>query len=320
MATNNKADKRATRAGRRALQEEAARAAAEKAAKERRQQTIIGGIVVAIIIAIIGCIIFAVWNTQRAKQQEATQSLDEAYSALQEVSPKPSKADDKGGILISKNGYNQPVEGAPTAEVYMDFICPGCGNLNRKLDPTLVKLVDAGQLNLELHFMAFMDSYSTDEYSSRAANTALYIAENDDDPDHLLQFIANMYDEDFQPGEGADYVATSDEQIREQALKAGVPQEIVDKSSVRTWDKWLSAITDYVPLRSELWNQTGRLKGSFSSPTVAINGTYWDINQLSSAGMDLPTGFLASIGLEADQVGTDTMPSIGADGKPISLT
>ena len=50
--------------------------------------------------------------------------------------------------------------------------------------------------------MAFMDSLSTDDYSTRAANAALTIVDNDDDPGHLLTFVSNMYASDFQPQEG----------------------------------------------------------------------------------------------------------------------
>lgn len=321
MATNSrKTDKRATRAERRAAEEAAAKAAAEKAAKERRQQTIIGAIVVLIIAAIVA----TVGIVMVRKHQESTpaaQNIDEAYAAVQEASPKPSHADDKGGILVSADGYGKKVEGAPTVSIYMDFICPGCGNLNRKLDPTLVALMEARQLNIDLHFMSFMDSQSTDDYSSRAANAALQIAQNDDDPKHLLDFLSRMFDEDFQPEEGKTaYVPVSDEQIAEQAKAAGVSDEVAGKLVTRQWDTWLGAINSYTPLRSELWNQTGYFKGSMSTPTVQINGTFWDTNVLSTVDMTLPQGFLASIGLTEDQIGTDTMPSIGAEGKPLSLT
>ena len=79
----------------------------------------------------------------------------------------------------------------------MDFLCPGCGNLHRQLDADLQKMVDAGQINLDLHFMAFMDRWSTDEYSSRAANAAIYLAEHDSDPNHLISFLEKVYAEDY---------------------------------------------------------------------------------------------------------------------------
>lgn len=64
---------------------------------------------------------------------------------------------------MSKNGYNKPVEGVPTVGIYMDFMCPGCGNLNRNLDQDLVKMMDAGQINIDLHIMSFMGPLLVDQ-------------------------------------------------------------------------------------------------------------------------------------------------------------
>ncbi|RIY27627.1 disulfide bond formation protein DsbA, partial [Bifidobacteriaceae bacterium WP022] len=38
--------------------------------------------------------------------------------------------------------------GAPTVATYFDPLCPGCGNFNRTVDETLIKMVEAGQINL----------------------------------------------------------------------------------------------------------------------------------------------------------------------------
>ena len=322
MAQNDKKiEKRQSRAERRAAQEAAEKAAAEQAAKERKQQTIIGGIVIAIIVVLVAIAGFAIWRAMHPVSATPKISAEEAYSQLQEVETKPRYADDQGGIAISKDGYGTAVDGAPTVSIYMDFLCPGCGSLNRQLDPTLVSMMEAGQLNLDLHFMAFMDRYSTDDYSSRAANAALTIVDNDDDPSHLLTFLSNMYADDFQPEEGSAYESVSDEQIREQALAAGVSEDVADMLVTDAYSPWLDAVDTYTPKREELFNVTGSLKGSMSTPTVTINGHFWDINQLAFADMTMVDGFLTSVGLDADEVGQEgAMPSIGADGDPISLT
>lgn len=320
----NKTTKRKTRADRRAAEEAAARIAAEKAAKERRQQTIIGAIVVAIVVVLLVVAGVAIWNATRKsaeEQAQANMSVGDAYSAVEKASPKPERADKKGGILISKDGYNKSVSDVPTVAVYMDFMCPGCGSVNRQLDPTLIKLTNAGQINLELHFLSFMDRYSTDEYSSRAANAALYIADHDDDPNHLLEFVKNLYAEDFQPSEGSDYQPVSDDKLKEQAVKAGVSQSVADAAFGRDYQDWLDAINVYTPKRSELLNTTGTYAGSFTTPTITINGTRWNLNDLSTAGVSITDGLFQSIGLDSSKVGTaGELPSIGANGKPISLT
>lgn len=318
---NKKIEKRQSRADRRAAQAAAERAAALKAAKERKQQTIIGCIVMAIIVVLAIIAGIAIWRATHPENTTAQISVEEAYDKLQQIETKPAHVDDKGGILISKNGYDTAVDGAPTVSVYMDFLCPGCGNLNRELDPTLIALMQAGQINLDLHFMAFMDSLSTDDYSTRAANAALTIASNDDDPSHLLAFISNMYADDFQPEEGDAYKSVSDDQIREQAIAAGVSADVADAMATDTYSTWLDAVDTYTPRRKELFNTSGSLKGSMSTPTVTINGHFWDLNQLSFADMTMTDGLLTSLGLAEDEVGQEgVMPSIGADGKPISVT
>lgn len=324
MAQNDKkAVKKQTRADRRAAEAAAQRAEAERAAKERKQQTIIGCIAVAIVVVLLAVAGVAIWRATHPAETTATPevTIDEAYEQLQQASPKPAHADDKGGILISNAGYDTPAEGAPTISIYMDFLCPGCGSLHRELDETLDTMVQAGQINLDLHFMAFMDRYSTDDYSSRAANAALYISDHDDDPNHLLAFLKNMYAEDFQPEEGSAYEPVSNDQIREQAIAAGVSEEVADGMFGDEYYDWLDAVDSYTPMRSELFNRSGSLKGSMSTPTVTINGEFWDLNELTFADVTMYDGLLTSIGLDEDEVGVaGAMPSIGADGKPISVS
>ena len=182
-------------------------------------------------------------------------------------------------------------------------------------------LLQIRQINLEIHPMSFMDEYSTDEYSSRATGAILYIASNDDNPDHLLKFISNIYAEDFQPGEASEYKSVKNKALKQQAIDAGVPQSVADKAFNGEYRKWMDAINLYTPKRPELWQVSGSNKGVMSTPTITINGNYWDRNQLSLAGMNNKTGIIASLGLKENEVGQKgTMPSIGESGKPISLT
>ena len=324
MAQNSKeARKRATRAERRAAEAAAMKARAEQMEKERKQQTVIGAIVVAVLVILVAIGAFTVYHNmhKKAESEASTETVQEAYAALQKVKNTPTLVDKKGGLLISKNGYGKSVEGAPTIAIYMDFLCPGCGNLHRQLDADLQKMVDAGQINLDLHFMAFMDRWSTDEYSSRAANAAMYLAEHDSDPSHLISFLENVYAEDFQPEEGSNYKSVSDSKLKEQMIAAGASKDVADKAFGRNYQDWLDAIDTYTPKRPELWHETGSYKGSMTTPTVTINGKYWDMDQLTTAQETIKDGLLESIGLKADQIGVaGKMPSIGSKKGPIPVT
>lgn len=322
---SNKDNHRQSRAERRAANEAAAKAAAERAAKERRQQTIIGACVLAVIVVLIAVIALSIWQPwKNSKSSEGSNAsnltVQQAYDQLQKVKNKPTTADAKGGILLSKNGVGKKANGAPTVAIYMDFMCSGCGNFNRLVDPTLEKMLDAGQLNIELHPMSFGDRWSSDNYSTRAANMLLYITEHDNDPAHILGFISNMYADDFQPAENSG-VATSDAQMKKQATKAGVSQKVADAAVTDKYTAWLDAIDTYTPKRSDLWNTSGDLKGQMTTPTITINGKFWDMNQSQSVYSDTKSGLLAALGIDESKVGVaGTMPSIGENGKPIAVS
>ena len=246
MAQNSKdAQKRASRAERRAAEAAEMKARAEQMEKERKQQTLIGAIVMAVLVILVAIGAFTVYHNmhKNTETQASTQTVEEAYDKLQQVDNTPKLVDKKGGLLISKDGYGKSVEGAPTVAIYMDFLCPGCGNLHRQLDEDLQKMVDAGQINLDLHFMAFMDKWSTDDYSSRAANAAIYLAEHDSDPSHLITFLEKMYAEDFQPEESSNYKSVSDDQIKEQMIASGVSEDVADKAFGRDYQDCLTPST-----------------------------------------------------------------------------
>lgn len=314
MARNNpsKRDRREAEAAARQAQ-------AAQAAKERRQQTIIGAIVAAVLVVLIVIAGVAVWrSTHPAADNASTTTTEEAKDAkttLATSPAKPSVADDQGGILISADGYDRPIADVPTIGIYMDFMCPGCGSLNQNLDKDLVKMADAGQINLDLHFMSFMDRFSSDEYSTRTANMALYIADHDPDPDHLLKFMSNLYASDFQPDE-SNYVPISDEKIAERAVDAGVDKDVANKAITRQYDDYLDAVNTYTPTREELWSTSGSMKGSMSTPTVTINGKYWDIHDAKvTSKASLTEALCDAIGLKPADIGVKgDLPSIGAKG------
>ncbi|MFT8357518.1 DsbA family protein [Bifidobacterium aquikefiri] len=310
-----------TRASRNTNASNRHRAAAEQAereqlaliAKERKQQTIIGIVVVAVVVALVAIAGFSVWRANRPVSEATVQ---QSYDAAQAVKTKPTGANSKGGFLISKDGLNKKIAKAPTVEIYMDFLCPGCGSLNRSLDPTLTAMEQAGQVNLEIYPSAFLDSLSTDEYSTRTASQVAYIAQND--PDHVLAFIANLFAEDFQPSESA-YKAVSDATLQQLAVKSGVPSDVAKKSTAGTYKSWITKISAYTPLRKELWNVSGSNKGQMTTPTVRINQNYWDLVSIESANSDLVSDFLTAVGLQESQIGSSTLPSIGSNGKPLAV-
>ncbi|WEV59079.1 DsbA family protein [Bifidobacterium sp. ESL0728] len=285
--------------------------------KERKQRRVVGFIafvIVVIFVAVIGLVSY-----RSIAKRNAAQNIteDQAYSALQSVKLKPRYTNDKGGILFSHEGYGKKAANAPTLEIYTDPMCPGCAVLHQQMDATFRALLDAGQINLEVHPVTFLDNMSTDHYSSRADNGVAYISSNDPDPDHLLDFLTNIHADAFQPEEAANYKPVSNEQLQQQAVASGVPADIAAKAFGNEYEPWLSAAAQYTLRRPELKDITGQFKGKLTTPVVVINGKMLDISGISDIGLTYKVAILQSIGLANEDIGMPgRQPAIGSNGSP----
>ena len=238
-----------------------------------------------------------------------------AYKALQEVTVTPSVADDQGGLTVSANGIGsrKKVADAPTLEIFMDPMCPWCGKVGRVIDPQLQRMIGAGQINVTYNFLNFLDSASSDQYSSRVDNALAMVAQ--EDPDHLPAFAAAIFAADFQPDESS-YQAVSDARLADQAVGVGVPRSLADRFAQGTYRPWVDKVNAYAITRKDA-------KGEFSTPTIMINGKVWDLTAAakSQGGLEhLDRALLKALGLKSQDVGHQgKMPSIGAQGKALKV-
>lgn len=268
---------------------------------ERRQQTLLGVVVSVVAVVLVLVVVFAVLHSQR----QTSSSIDQAYARLQQVTDKPSNATKQGGVLISVDGAAK--KHVPTVEMYLDPLCPACAQVDRALNPTLEKLFSAGQINIDVHAVTFLNRASSDKYSTRAASSLAYVAEHD--PKHAIAFIGELYAEDYLPSE-SNYASTSDAQIAQQAVKAGVSQSIAEASVTNGYGSWVDRATTYTIDRTELV-QNG--SSGFTTPLFRINGHIWERQQIDNT--ELPEAFAKSLGLPWSDVGNaKVLPSIGSDG------
>ncbi|RBP98003.1 disulfide bond formation protein DsbA [Bifidobacterium aemilianum] len=241
----------------------------------------------------------------------APKPLDnEAYRALQAVQVRPDKADAQGGFIVGRQGVGKPTAKVPTIDIYMDFLCPPCGQLHQILDPTLMALVDAGQANVGIHFMSFLDSHRPDQYSSRTASMAATVAQ--EAPDCFLPLVEALYAKDFQPSEESQD-PISNETLAQVALKVGVPQEVADHAVQGQYLDWVQKLTDYTKTRPDLEHPSGQFKGQMTTPTLIINNSYFPVGELGS-NSDGKSALCKAIGLQPAKLGDPSaQPSIGAD-------
>jgi hypothetical protein len=250
------------------------------------------------------------------EQREVQRSITEqdAYNVLQEVKVVPEYADKKGGIILSRNGYGAEINDVPTVEVFMDPLCPGCKLFLQQMDSTLKTMVAAGQINLSVHPVAFLDRLSTDDYSSRTAEAIAYITDHDSNPEHLMNFLQNIYSSDFMPRELPNYKPVSNDSLLDQAIKAGVPEPVARKAFSGEFKEWVDRSNDYTKRRKDLMAKSGKLAGRVATPSIVCNGQLVDINKLSDEGLTYKDAILQTVGLTDDQVGkADQLPTIGAE-------
>lgn len=281
----------------------------QQMARDQRRTTIIGAVVVIVLVAAV-LIGVSVWRAQHP-QSAPSVSVEQAKASVEKVKTKPTNVDGNWGYLISKDGINKPIRHVPTVTMYMDFMCPACGMYERSVDAELAKMYQAGQVNLELFPMGFLDASSTDKYSTRSASAIAYVAQHD--PQHLFSAIQAMYEPSFQPQEAYDYKPVSNAKIAAQLQKGGVSASVAKAAIKGTYTKWIQAMRVYVPLTTRAQHPSGQYKGQMTTPTVLINGTYLDNLQSQDAAVKQ---LLSAIGLQPSQVGkSGVIPKIGTSTK-----
>lgn len=118
----------------------------EQIARERRRRrTIWTSIIAAAALVIAGLIGWGMYAASRAGD----------YTA-----PAGATADGSGVQVGS---------GPVTVDVYEDFICPACQQFERSVGPTLDRLAAEGRARIVYHPVAFLDRFSSTDYSSRSS-------------------------------------------------------------------------------------------------------------------------------------------------------
>jgi protein-disulfide isomerase len=210
-----------------AARAEAERLKLEREAKARRQRVITIAMIVAGVVVAVGLSVAVILAVQSSKVVES----------------EPVGATSNGGILVGQDGTaggEAPAASeAVTVEIYSDYICPSCGNLEEGISEALDELREAGEIRLILHPVAFLDRYSNDaEYSTRSLNHAGTVAR--DEPDKFLAFHKALFDN--QPDENTD--GLTDEEMATIAQDAGVSAETTAKFAAMEMVDWVTSVTD----------------------------------------------------------------------------
>lgn len=286
----------------------------------RRRQALIGVLALLVAVALVCLVAFLVKKPQEPGADVQTVKADvsrvtgdqEKYRKLKSVGRQPPSADGQGGItLVSKKAVDADI---PTVDVYLDFMCPFCGEVSRAVDPTLTRMLNAGQIRVSLHILDFLDRLSTDEYSSRAASAVATLA--DKDPSHVMPVVESFFGRDFQPPE-EHYTPVSAKMLADRMVKAGVDETLAAQAARGEYVEWAKAVNDYTITRKDIEDT----KGEVSTPTFLVNGRFWDLSAVKGGDGAVTDSLLRSLGMAKDKVGDPSvLPSIGSKGKALPIS
>jgi protein-disulfide isomerase len=167
----------------------AARAvAAARGARNDRRNIIIG--TVAVVVVALG-VIFGVVLTTRSSAPPAATGAD-AIAVTKAASAYTATVGDDGTVIAGKDTAKA------TIDIYEDFTCPYCGQLEQQSAAQIAQAVVDGKLRVRYHLLNILDNNTNPPgYSLLAANAAIAAAKQG----KFADFHASLYA--HQPKEGA---------------------------------------------------------------------------------------------------------------------
>ncbi|WP_275005699.1 DsbA family protein [Promicromonospora iranensis] len=248
MSTNTtKAQRRdAARAEALALQK-------KQQAGEKRSRMIVLGVLGLAVVGLVIAVVLIISGGQR--------------TPMEKVENFPAGVVEDTGIPVGSDGAAGTTnDGAPTLDVYVDYMCSHCGEFEALNGADIAELREAGDVTLVVHPVSILNRASQGtEYSTRAASAAAWVA------DRAPGQFADFHEAMFASQPETNTPGLSDDQIAEVAEQAGVPADvaagITDGEAVETFGEWVGAATEAAGTDESLTTD-----GQLSTPTVLIDG------------------------------------------------
>lgn len=230
----------------------AKRMANERAKAEKRQRNLITVGIVVVVIALIGAGGYAIKSANDEANKPSVKPANAATDHFITVS---------GSDLGGKTGTD-PVP----VDLYVDLQCPACKAFEGAYGTQLEDLAKAGTIDLKYKVVNFLKNSSTTEYSTRAANTAMCVL-NENGPGDFYKLVKQLYV--VQPEENT--AGLPDEQLVSLGVDAGAKESTLSKCvKDRTYEGWIEEST------AQFSDKYG------ATPTVVIDGKQVNLQSFDS--------------------------------------
>lgn len=280
----------------------------EKKREKRRRLYIQGGVVLGVlaVLAVIGLVVMQSMKPAGPGPANMASGGVVFGEDLQVVEGPALKQSDLPREAQKANRDELPLD----VTIYVDYMCPACGQFEEQYGTTLENYVGAGDITLEVYPLNFLDGQSLgSKYSTRAGNLLGCVVEQQ--PDYAFPLHMALLSADVQPEEGTE--GLTDDQLIEEAEAVGVTADSDLKQCVNS-----VKFADFMNANTKAATETGiqgLAEGELlaadpnaqemqpegpqrlvSTPLVIVNGKQW----VSTRDGDLET-YLLKVKAEIEQ-------------------
>jgi protein-disulfide isomerase/uncharacterized membrane protein YphA (DoxX/SURF4 family) len=231
---------------------------------------------------------------ERTRYVEGSIALVVVLVSIIGIGVQSGRAKIEGNLIADnatvKNGVPYGQAAAATVDIFEDFQCPHCLELETSVGATLMADVLANKAQVRYHTLSFLDSGSSgNRYSTRAANAA--ICASDVSVDMFVKYHSILFTAAVQPKEGSN--GRTDAELITYARQAGMTDEQVSTFTTCIKQEQHKALVQAI-------TENASKRGVTGTPTVIVNG-----KTLSSPTLAALTKAIA----EADAKGPAPSPS-----------
>ncbi|WBB70618.1 thioredoxin domain-containing protein [Micromonospora sp. WMMD812] len=200
------------------------------ARERRRRRTLWVSVAAVVVLVIAGLIGWSVWSSQRSG----------------DFTPPTGSVEGGTGVVAGS--------GPVTVDIYEDFLCPVCKQFEQASGATIDQLISEGKIRAVYHPVAYLNRFSTTEYSTRSSAAAGCAA----NAGKYKEYAKALFEQ--QPPEGS--AGLTDDQLIDIGAGVGLDRDsfgsCVRDGSFKPW-------TEHVTEQASRNNITG-------TPTVVIDG------------------------------------------------
>jgi protein-disulfide isomerase len=177
--------------------------------------------------------------------------------------PTPANPSDASPVASPANAA-----GVVDITLYVDYLCPICGQFEAANQPAIADLLARGAATIEIHPIAILTNRSQGtQYSLRAANAAACVA--NDYPNSFMNFHNALFEN--QPQE--ETPGWTDEELIGFATRAGAGPKVEACINDMQFKDWVKASTERaISGDVAINNKDKKFKGVTGTPTIVING------------------------------------------------